>query len=414
MRNDLLLRLRGELVLEISGDHPERLINLALQQGMEIRNVTRCGENMRLCLPLADFYRLRPLARRSGCRFHIISRHGLPFTLAFFRRRPLLLLLGALACFVLSWCCSLVGGISISSPYELSAADSSRVEQLAEEAGLKVGSSRWNMDLEQAEQYILDQFRELFYVEIFEHGSQLEIRVVKRTDIPEEEQIKLPGNIIASASGVIESVLVRRGTAAVEQGQTVTAGQVLIAGFMVESYLAADGIVTATVYGEGYGECAQEQTLYERSGRFCQSIRLKVGEGASILIAGREPNYEYRESNEWVETLPLWRNNPAPVEILFSEIYELIPYKQSLTADQALEQARRAACEDAYAALLEQCPQGLLGEVSYICEEIYLKDGVLRVRAVAQALAEIGSYCAMEEELLQELQKQMLPSDPTS
>lgn len=399
MKQDLRRVFRGELLVEISGKNVESLLNAALAQGVHLRAVTRLSaDTISVRLLLADIYRLRYIARDHHCRIHIKSRRGLPFFLAFLRRRPLLPACAALGCLALAFLASLVNTVEVTSPYALAPADISRVRGLAEEAGLRENSSRWRMDLEAAEQYILDGFRELFYVEIFEHGSTLEIRVVKRVDVPEEEQPRGPGNIVAASAGVIQDVLVRRGTAAVRAGDTVKAGDILIYGVSGSVLLAADGIVNATVYAEGYGECPERQTIAEPTGNRTSAVALRLKGGASLTVLGRSSApYQNYARHETVETMRLWRKIPLPVEVVFYEMTELTERTLSYTPQEARRLAEALAEQNACAALPKLDAAEQVGEIALLSEEIPLQDGIQRMRVVAQATMRIDAYRPLTE-----------------
>lgn len=400
MKHDLQAALHGELQIELRGQALEQLLNAALTQGIRLRGIRRIAPDRILCqLALPDLYRLRPLLRGRGVRLRVRGRYGLPFFLAFLQRRPLLPLCAVLGALLLTFCASLVSTITVTSPEPLPETDAALVLDLAAEAGIREGASRWRMDLEAAEQAILEGFPALFYAEIFRHGSALEIHVVKRVDVPEEEQLRPPGNIVATQAGVIEDILVRRGTAAVAAGDTVSAGDILIYGVSGSTLLTADGIVTATVYAEGYGECAEQQYTLRPTGASHRSLSLRFAHGHSlILLGGAAPEYAHASSSETVETLQLWRKIPLPVELIFRETLELAEHELHYTPQQARRLAEAQAEQNACAALPQPADGAPLGEITLFSEVLPLDDGIQRVRVVAQTTMRIGVYQPLSEE----------------
>ena len=411
MRKQPFARIRGELTIEISGERPERLLNLALREGIrldEVRHLSAGRLSCRIALP--DIYQLRPLARRARCRIRIRQRRGLPFTLAFLRRRFILPLAAALATLLLAFLCSLCWNIRVTSPYDLSEEDTTRILQLAEDQGIIRWRSRWNMDTEAAEEYILDSFPELYYAEIYQHGTALEIHVVKRIDIPEEDRQRQPGNIVAACDGVISDVLVRQGTAAVKSGDTVKKGDVLIWGVFNGQLCVADGIVTANVGTEGYGECSQEETIVQETGNYTQYSALIAPSGAQLVLLGsKEAPYDSYRTLQSRETIYLWRNIPLPVELLLIEMRELTYSTLTHSPAEAQQIANKLAEERAVRALESlECgePQG---EISISHEIIDTEDEIARCRALVIALLRIEDY----HELSQEEAEALLHDPPT-
>ena len=107
---------------------------------------------------------------------------------------------------------------------------------------------------------------------------------------------------MADFDGIIEDILVRRGTAAVSSGDAVCKGDILIYGWQGDLASAADGIVTAKLWGEGYGECALREEWTEPSGNEVISIGLKVDDGSFLHLAGAQEspyeNYSVSEETE--------------------------------------------------------------------------------------------------------------------
>jgi similar to stage IV sporulation protein len=310
----------------------------------------------------------------------------------------MILLMLPIAVALMAFAASLVFSVQVTSPYPLAGEDARRVEQLAEQAGLRPGVSRWRIDLEQAEQAILAGFPEIYYAEVFEHGVHMEISVVKRVDVPEEEKILPPGAVLATADGVIVDILVRRGTAMVESGDTVKKGDVLIHGRVGDNLLAADGIVTASVYGEGYGEWALEQTALRPTGVSSDSLNMVLPGGKQLhLLGAAESPYDLFELHRDSQPLQLWRIIPLPVEILYDEYCQLEQYSLSFGSEEAAQLARTVAAVNAEAAAAVAVGEENIRELHTTVVDIDLDDGLKRARAVSVAVAEIGAYQAYEE-----------------
>ncbi|MFP3513385.1 sporulation protein YqfD, partial [Peribacillus sp. SIMBA_075] len=70
------------------GKRFERMLNMAVRDGIRIWNIRRDGlEESRCDILIRDYFRLRPLLKETGCRSHVERRDGLPFWLLRLRRR---------------------------------------------------------------------------------------------------------------------------------------------------------------------------------------------------------------------------------------------------------------------------------------------------------------------------------------
>jgi similar to stage IV sporulation protein len=86
----LMSFLLGYVTILVTGDAPEKFINMAASRGISLWDVARSGEGgIRLKVRLSAVKPLRHMARRTRCRFRICRREGLPFYFA--RLRQMLL-----------------------------------------------------------------------------------------------------------------------------------------------------------------------------------------------------------------------------------------------------------------------------------------------------------------------------------
>ena len=76
----LINYIAGYVRILIEGSGIERFINQSLQNGISIWGVRRKNRTaITAYIELADFYKLRPIVRRTGCRVHVERRYGAPF-----------------------------------------------------------------------------------------------------------------------------------------------------------------------------------------------------------------------------------------------------------------------------------------------------------------------------------------------
>nr|WP_235782009.1 sporulation protein YqfD [Paenibacillus senegalensis] len=80
MRSNLVTKLRGYVTIELKGERLEQFINLAASNGLALWDM-RIKESQvaEVKLHVSDVFRLRPLLKKTGCRFHIVQRFGFPF-----------------------------------------------------------------------------------------------------------------------------------------------------------------------------------------------------------------------------------------------------------------------------------------------------------------------------------------------
>ncbi|MBQ6808266.1 MAG: sporulation protein YqfD [Firmicutes bacterium] len=392
MRRSAEQWLKAVIQVEIRGDG-ERFLQAAAREGLALRQVQREGELLLAELLAEDSRTLRRVLRLSRCGMRIRRRSGLPFLLAFLRRRPVLPLMSLLLMGALFLFSSLIFRVEVSSLEPLPEADYRRVLALAGENGLCPGRFIWQVDLEHCKRQISLSFPELFFVEVSRRGVNMEIRIAKRIDISPAQLPRSPGDVVAACDGVIENVLVRKGTAAVRSGDTVLKGQVLIYGWQgLEGPVAADGIVTARVWASAYAECPTLHRELQPSGRQQSLLQLRGPAGARLTLFGQEEPYAFNEKQLQSRTFPPWRNTQSTVEIIHGVVGELCCVEQQYSYEEALDIATRDAELSARAQLAASCDISSTSILRSWAEPLQLEEDLARVLVRLEAESQIGQY----------------------
>lgn len=219
--------LSGYVIFTFSGGFTDGFINRCFQEKINIKNIVNHKNGVTARCSIKAYKRLHTLALRSGGKVKIVKKKGLPFIL-----RPLKGRWGVFAgllFFVLftSFMGGFIWNITVIGNDTLQA--SKIVDYLAQN-GFKTGVRWSDTDKENLEFAVMAEFDEVSWISINQLGclAQIEIReTVQKPDIVNNNRIT---NVRATKDGVIVKVTALGGWSAVEPGEAVTKGDLLISG----------------------------------------------------------------------------------------------------------------------------------------------------------------------------------------
>lgn len=220
----------GYVRVRLTGRSPERFFNLCRSSKILLWNIACEKEEYRFFLLLPDFYRIRPFARKAGVRVRIQEKLGLPFFLYRNRKRKLFAV-GAASFFLLLFVLSrFIWNISFSG--NLLFTDDMLTGQLRE-IGVCYGMPKRGVDCDRIEEELRSRCPRIVWVSAHVSGTRLQIRIRENETadgIPLREES--PRNLVAETAGTVVSILVRAGKAAVQPGDEVKKGQILVEGML--------------------------------------------------------------------------------------------------------------------------------------------------------------------------------------
>lgn len=392
MAIDPIRWFKGYADAEVQGD-TARFLREAYHRGLTLSRVRRTEHGLSCRIPLEQLGILYAAASRSHVQVRFTGRKGFPFWLQYLRVHPLIPLLAAVCVMLLFYGSTLIFSVEVEAENPITAADEDAVLRLAEEAGLKVGASRRRLDLSEVEDHIKSALPAIYFVEINEQGTHAVIHVAKRTDVPEGLAPRPPGDVIASDDGVIEAVLVNRGTAAVQEGDTVLKGDVLIYGEMAGVPCAADGMVTAKVWETASAAVAYRSSELMPTGKTAHRLGIRLQGGGILWFWGKEEPFP-GVTEHHITCYPLLkcRKTGLRVELITDETGELAVSDTLLTPEEAEQEAVRQADLTARAALFAHHDLGTTDIREIRVTEITKDDMSISVQVLLTAVAEIGVY----------------------
>ena len=227
----LLRWLFGWVRLEAEGGFPERLLNLAARDELELWNVRRKGETLTACCPARQYRRLRRPARKAGMRLRVKERHGAPFVMHRYRARAGLAA-GLAAFFIVlqlfaqrTWVIEVRGNNRVPTEDILA---------VMSDLGVQEGKNLADLDIPTLQLKALQELPELAWCVVNLKGSVAYVEVTERIPTPELSNADEPSNIKAARDGRIISIETYTGQALVKKGDAVAQGMLLVSG-VVES-----------------------------------------------------------------------------------------------------------------------------------------------------------------------------------
>ena len=330
----------GYVRVRLTGRSPERFFNLCRSSEILLWNIACEKEEYRFFLLLPDFYRIRPFARKAGVRVRIQEKLGLPFFLYRNRKRKLFAV-GAASFFLLLFVLSrFIWNISFSG--NLLFTDDMLTGQLRE-IGVCYGMPKRGVDCDRIEEELRSRCSRIVWVSAHVSGTRLQIRIRENETadgIPLREES--PRNLVAETAGTVVSILVRAGKAAVQPGDEVEKGQILVEGMLpvtndsgeVERtlFVRADADIrlrTTKIYREWVPHF---QTVRSYTGKKQRGFRLRAG-AVDILamppLAGKR-NWDLTGVSRQIVLfgdffLPVW------TEAITAREYEKVERKRTKT-----------------------------------------------------------------------------------
>ena len=221
--------VRGTVTLTVRGAFPERLLNLCAQERAPCWGVEWVDGALRLTTYRRRLRQVRQLARRAGCEIAVEGRWGLPDFLGRFRRRYAFLIGLALSLLAVCVLSRFVLTIEVSGNEQVSTA---RILSQLQREGVRPGVYGPGLDRKAIAHRVLLELEELSWMSINLYGTRLE--VVVREAVPSPEVVEEEGyyDVVAEADGIVTQVEPLAGEAAVQEGDTVAEGDLLIAGLI--------------------------------------------------------------------------------------------------------------------------------------------------------------------------------------
>ena len=328
--------LAGHVRFEAQGGSPERLLSLAAERGIPLWNTSRQGVSLFAHCPAVCYRELRPLVHRCGMRMRIQRRYGLPFLLRPLRCRWGLAVGAVIAVVLLQVLSSRVWSITVIGNQRV---ETAAILQALESLGVRQGATFSHVDIPEVQLTALQKLPELSWLAVSQEGSTVTVAVREKQESQPVEETA-PANVVAACDGVIVNIEVTGGQAAVQVGDAVTTGTLLISG-VTDSNVGpllrrASGSVTARTTLTIKAEALLQDTV--------EHVGQEITRPTLVLFGWHIPLYTASklegEYTERISEYPLRAyGKPLPVGLRVARYY----YPKQQTVTRTIQQAEALA-----------------------------------------------------------------------
>ena len=344
--------ITGYVDIVIEGYYIEKFINICNSKQVNLWNIKKENSiKMLASIKISDFKDLKQICRKTKCKVKIQNKKGLPFVVKKYKKRKvflLFLMLIILSIIVLSnfiWNIEIEGDESI--PKE-------EIMELIKNEGLEIGAFKGKVDTKEIINKIRLERDDVSWVGIDIEGTNAIIKLVKADEKPEIINEEEYCNIVADRDATILKVSAQNGTPLVKEGDTVTNGDIIIAGWMEgkytgKQYVHAQGEVQAKVSYRSVEKVYLKETKKVETGESENRYSVKIN-NFQINLLKTLPKFQKYDTIEENKKLKLFSNFYLPLEIVK---YTYKEYEEQLVV-HSFEEAKQIGIDRAKESLQEE------------------------------------------------------------
>ena len=227
--------LTGYVRVHISGCSCERFLNLCVNHNISLWQIIPVSDGIDALMFPKDFLKIKRLVKKCQVHVSIRKKYGFPFFLRQHRKRRLLLLGWIWCCFFIFLLSRHIWKIEITGNREITR--ETMLSYLSDQ-NIRYGCSRDSIDCREIAADIRNVFPSVTWVSVKKTGTLLKIDLKENTDkyLSSETDSKHLENsgysLISKYDGVVVSIITRSGIPAVEAGDTVKKGDLLVSGII--------------------------------------------------------------------------------------------------------------------------------------------------------------------------------------
>ncbi len=337
--------LFGYIFFELKGGYPEKFINLAVKENINLWDLKKENGDLTSKVMLSDYEPLISIAKKANSSITVKEKEGLPVFTSKYKKR-IGFLAGALIFIMILYFFSMyVWSVKVTGN---DATPTAEIIKTMEELGVSPGSLKRRIDAPMVEHLAMIKLNNVAWMSVNINGSHVDVLIKEKVKIPEIFSEGEPCNVIASEDGQIERIETYKGTPLVKTGDVVTEGQLLISGVTEgvdakSTFVDAEGKIFAKTRRKIKEVVKLSSLKAVDTGKIIKRYRIKTF-GLEIPIGlWRKIDDNFR-SEVAVNSLKIF-STELPIKIYTESWYEQECNEVTLTSGEAKAEAERKISE---------------------------------------------------------------------
>lgn len=335
----MLNYFKGYVRIRVEGFFIERFINMCISKRILLMDIQREKSSIMYAkVGLADYKKLRQIAKKTKSKVKIQSRKGLPFILHKYRKRKIFLalfmviIIGIIISSNYIWNIEVVGNVNISTR---------EIIQSLEASGLTIGTSKNDIDTDTIINKIRLSRDDVAWIGITVKGTNAIVKVKETDKAPNILDENKYCNIIADKTGMITKINVQNGTATVKVGDIVEKGMTLVNGYLEGKYTGTRYVhgtaeIEAKIWYTKKEKASLVQQIAVQTGNEEKKYSIKFKKNKINLFKTLSKFEKYDTINE-DKKLMLFSNFYLPIEIIKTTNKEYVLQEITYTEEQVIE-----------------------------------------------------------------------------
>lgn len=224
----MLRYLRGSRQIELSGADPESALNAMTKEGIPFRKLTRIDDfHLRCEIYDAHWESVCRAVKRRQCEAKTIDRRGLWVDCLWMRRRPVLIAAVLLSVSLALWLQNYMWFFRVEGAADV---DPELILAQLEEEGVCFGGWGPGLETERIKNRMLLRNPSLKWIGVNRDGAVVHVLLSERAEEQPPDDREGVCNVVAERAGIVTRIHTYNGFAAVEPGDAVTEGELLVSG----------------------------------------------------------------------------------------------------------------------------------------------------------------------------------------
>ena len=329
----------GYIHIKIEGFFVERVMNKATSIKLFIWNIKRDKSTIIYAnVGIKDFKALTQIAKEDKCKISIIKKKGLPFIFNKYKKRKLFAILIAIISIAILALSNFIWNIEVEGLENIPKDE--LIENLKTN-GLEIGKLKNKLDCSKIINQIRLKRNDISWIGIELKGTNAIVKVVEAQAKPELIDEEDYCNMVSIKDAQIVKVSAINGTPVVKEGDIVTKGQILIAGWMEGKYTGtryvhASGEVKAKVCYKEKIKIELNQTISDKTGKRENKYKIKFN-NFEINFYKTLSKFEKYDTIYTSNKLKIFSNFYLPIEVIKLTNYELTEKQITYGTEEAIK-----------------------------------------------------------------------------